>query len=98
MWTVITKIFSFGSTAFPAIPTSQLFYKSGKLVNSTNPVSLATNITLRVVECCCPPLLRLTSQCLSIVTLVGASWAFSNPTTIDWTVSLLSGLYFKCLE
>jgi len=50
MWTVITKIFSFGSTAFSAIPTSQLFYKSGKLVNSTNP-----DITLRVVECCSPP-------------------------------------------
>ena len=98
MWPIITEIFSFSSTVFPAIRTTQLFYKTGRIMNSTNPVSLATNITLTVVECCSPPLLRLTSQCLSIVTLVGASWAFSNPTTIDWTVSLLRGLYFKCLE
>jgi len=98
MWAVITKIFSLGSAAFPAVRTSQLLYKTGKLVNSSDPLLLTTNITLTVVECCCPPPLRLASQCLSIVTLVGASWAFSNPTTIGCTVSLLSGLYFKCLE
>jgi hypothetical protein len=98
MWPIITEIFSFSSTVFPAIRTTQLFYKTGRIMNSTNPVSLATNVTLTVVECCTPPPLRLASQCLSIVTLLGASSVSPNPATIGCTVSMVSDLYFKCLE
>ena len=98
MWPVITKVFSLGTAAFPAVRTSQLLWKTGKLVNSSDPILLTTNITQTLVECCCPPSLRLASQCLSIVTLLGASFVSPNPATIGCTISMVSDLYFKCLE
>ena len=36
-----------------------------KAVNSTNPITIAANVTLTIVECCAPPPIRLAATCLA---------------------------------
>jgi hypothetical protein len=41
--------------AFPGGHTLKLVKNGINITNSTNPLSVATNVTLTVVDCCAPP-------------------------------------------
>ena len=66
------------------------------ITSSTNPLVLAKNISLTVIECCAPPPLRLAAHCVGAVGLIGASIATPNPVTIGSSIHLVSELYELC--
>ena len=50
---------------FPGGRTLKLIKNGVSITNSSNPVVLAKNITLTVVDCCAPPPLRLAAHCVA---------------------------------
>ena len=44
-----------GQSLFPIGRAMKLVKYGSKAVNSTNPLTIAANVTLTVVECCAPP-------------------------------------------
>jgi len=63
----------------------------------TNPIKLATNVTLTVVKCCCPPQVQLTAECVSVVALL-SSMTLSppnpyTPVTFENSVHLVTSIY-----
>jgi len=58
------------------------------LTKSLDPVSLAKNITLTVVDCCSPSQLRLAFHCIAAGAVIGASIVGLNSTIIDAAVAI----------
>ena len=81
---------------FPAARGIHLFRTGGKVVNSTSPLMIAKNVTLTVVDCCCPPTLRLAAHCIGAGAVIAASVVSPNPLTIGSSVHLLTEIYDNC--
>jgi hypothetical protein len=75
--------------AFPGGHTLKLVKNGINITNSTNPLSVATNVTLTVVDCCAPPPLRLIAYCIGASALIEASVASPNPVTIGSAIHLI---------
>ena len=54
-----------GQQLFPMGRDMKLVRYGSKAVNSTNPITIAANVTLTIVECCAPPPIRLAATCLA---------------------------------
>ena len=52
------------------------------VTNASSPLTLVTNITLTVVDCCISPLIRLAAHCLWAGAVIKASVASPSPVTI----------------
>ena len=65
---------------FPCGRTLKLVKDGVNITNSTNPVILAKNINLTVLDCCAPPPVRLAFHCTAGIslTLVNAFIFFST--------------------
>lgn len=81
---------------FPGGRALKLVKNGFNITNSTNPIVLAKNITLTVVDCCAPPPIRLAAHCISLGALIGASIAAPNPVTIGSSIHMLAELYENC--
>ena len=57
---------------------------------------VAKNITLTVVDCCCPPTIGLAAYCIGAGSLIAASVVSLNPITIGSSVHLISEIYENC--
>ena len=66
MWNIIVSMMFFSGRVIRLV-------KSGvTIAESTNPILLTKNIILTVIDSCCPPLVRLTADCVSVGALIGA--------------------------
>ncbi len=81
---------------FPGGRTLKLIKSGVNITNSSNPLLLAKNVTLTVVDCCAPPPLRLAAHCVAASATIAASIASPNPVTIGSAVHLVTELYEKC--
>jgi hypothetical protein len=84
-------IASVGPLLFPAGRALKLVKNGVNITSSTNPVILAKNITLTILDCCAPPPMRL-----AVVALIGASVAAPNPVTIGSSIHVVAELYELC--
>lgn len=81
---------------FPAGNIIKLVQNGVKLTNSTNPLTLAKNITLTVLDCCAPPPVRIAAHCIGVVAVIAASVAAPNLATIGSAVHLVTEIYDNC--
>ena len=65
---------------FPGGRTLKLIKNGVSITNSSNPVVLAKNITLTVVDCCAPPPLRLAAHCVA----ASASLDCKSESSYNW--------------
>lgn len=81
---------------FPGGRTLKLIKTGVNITNSSNPLILTKNITLTVIDCCAPPLVRLAAHCIGAGALLAASVASPNPVTIGSTIHLITEIYEQC--
>ena len=81
---------------FPGKRALKLVKSRVNISNSTNPLVLTKNITLTVIDCCCPAPLRLIAHCVGAGAVIGASVISPNPVTIGSAIHLVSEIYENC--
>lgn len=81
---------------FPGGRALKLVKDGVNITNSSNPVILAKNITLTVIDCCSPPPIRLAAHCIGATAVLAASVASPNPVTIGSAIHLVTELYEQC--
>ena len=81
---------------FPGGRALKLVKTGVHISNSTNPLVLTKNITLTVIDCCSPPLLRLVAPCISVGAVIAASCISPNPITIGSSIHLVTETYENC--
>lgn len=79
---------------FPGGRALKLIKGGVNVTNSSNPLILAKNITLTVVDCCSPPPVRLAAHYIGAV--IAISIANSNPATIGSAIHLVTEIYEQC--
>ena len=79
--------------SFPGGRALKLIKNGVSVTNSSNPLTLAKNITLTVVDCCSPPPVRLAAHCIGAGAVIAALIASPNPVTIGSAVHLVTELY-----
>ena len=93
MLSLLTPIASY---IFPTGRALKLAKQAINITNSTNPVILSKNVTLTVLECCTPPLIKLTVHCIAAASLLDASLSVPNPITVSSTLHMISEIYEHC--
>ena len=87
---MLESLIATGATfLFPAGRALKLVKNGVNITNSTNPVILAKNITLTVLDCCAPPPVRLAAHCIGAVAVIAASVAAPNPVTVVQLVKFI---------
>ena len=86
---IVPSIFPFGQVV-------KLVRSGYKITNSTNPLTVTTNITLTVLECCAPPPLRLAVTCVAFTASLASSVMAPNPVSLGATVHFIGEIYDKC--
>jgi len=66
------------------------------ITNSTNPLQITKNITLTVINCCCPPPVRLAAHCIAAGAVITASIVSPNPVTIGSSIHFITEIYENC--
>ena len=66
------------------------------VTNSSNPLVLAKNITMIVVDCCSSPLLQLGIHCIAVELLVDVSVINPNPLTIGSGIHIVLEIHEDC--
>jgi len=84
------------SYMFPGGQALKLIKGGVNVTNSSNPLILAKNITLTVVDCCSPLPIRLAAHCIGAGAVIPASIASPNPVTIGSAIHLVKEIYEKC--
>ena len=93
---IITGASYGASYLFPAGRSIKLARDAMKVTNSTNPLLLSKNVTLMVVDCCCPPPVKLAAHCLSVGALIGCSIISPNPITVGSAIHSITEIYENC--
>ena len=81
---------------FPGGRALKLVKGGINVTNSSNPLVLAKNITMIVVDCCSSPLLQLGIHCIAVELLVDVSVINPNPLTIGSGIHIVSEIYEDC--
>lgn len=82
--------------AFPGVRALKLVKAGVNITASTNPLVVAKNITLIVVDCCTPPPVRLAAHCVGAASLIVASVVSPNPVTIGSALHVVNEIYENC--
>ena len=93
---MFSSIFSY---IFPSGRLISLYQNGVNITNSTNAWMVTKNVTLTVVDCCCPlPLrpLRLAMHCVALPPLIGASITHPNPITVGGTFHIIGQIFEIC--
>lgn len=85
-----------GQQLFPIGRAIKLVKYGSKAVNSTNPITIAANVTLTIVECCAPPPIRLAATCLAFAASAASSAVAPNPISVGATLHFATEIYEKC--
>ncbi len=78
---------------FPNGRALKLVKNDVNITNSTNPLILAKNTTLTVLDCCAFPPVRLAAHCIAAESVIAASVVTSNPVTIGSAVRFVTEIY-----
>jgi len=62
----------------------------------TNPITIAANLTLTIIECCAPPPVRLAATCVAFAASAASSAVAPNPVSVGATLHFATELYEKC--
>ena len=81
---------------FPGGRAVKLIKSGVRISESTNPCTVATNITLTVLDCCSPPPVRLATRCITAVGLLGVSIQAPNPVTLGSFIHIMNDIYETC--
>lgn len=81
---------------FPGGRALKLAKNGVSITNSTNPVILAKNITLTVIDCCSPPPVRLAAHCVATTALIASSVLAPNPVTAGAAIHMVTEIYDNC--
>lgn len=81
---------------FPVFRAKSLFDKATVITNSTNPVVLAKNITLTVVDLCCPPQLKVAARCVALGAFLISTATCPTPLNTGVVLHMISEIYDKC--
>lgn len=74
---------------FPGGRMLKLIKNGVNVTNSTNPLILAKNVTLTIVDCCAPRPVSLAFHCVAVSALIGTSIVTPNPVTIGSTIHII---------
>lgn len=85
-----------GSQVFPFMRVVKLVRYGSKITNSTNPITVVGNITLTIVECCCPPPIRLAAACTAFAASAASATIAPNPISVGAAVHFANEIYEKC--
>lgn len=85
-----------GSQFFPFMRVVKLVKHGVKITNSTNPITVVGNVTLTVIDCCAPPLLRLAATCAAFVASAASATVAPNPISVGAAVHFANEIYEKC--
>lgn len=97
MYSIIGEIIGTGSPyLFPCGRAYKLIRNGINVTSSTNPIVLATNTTMVVIDCCTPPPVRLAAHCVSAGGLVIASIISPNPVTAGAALHVIGEIYENC--
>ena len=88
MWGTISSLI------FPGGRTLKLVKSGVNITNSTNAIGVAKNITLTVIDCCAPPVVKLPVRCL---VLGGTLLLPTNPITAGFTIEMIRDIYEECI-
>lgn len=67
---------------FPGARALKLVKNGVNITNSTNPLILTKNVTLTVLDCCCPSPVSLAINCIAAGSSIAASLVSPNPVTV----------------
>ena len=81
---------------FPGGRALKLVKGGINVTNSSNPLVLAKNITMIVVDCCSSPLLQLGIHCIAVELLVDVSVINPNPLTIGSGIQIVLEIHEDC--
>jgi Na+-translocating ferredoxin:NAD+ oxidoreductase RnfE subunit len=81
---------------FPLLRIAKLAKSGFAITSSTNPVILAKNVTLTVIDCCAPPPVRLAAHCVAAASLVVTSFMAPNAFTVGAAAHMISEIYDNC--
>jgi len=81
---------------FPGELALKLVKNGVNLINSTNHLRLTKNITLTVLNCCAPLLIKLVAHCLGFGTFIIVSVTSLNPVTIGLVIALVTEIHDNC--
>ena len=84
------------SCIFPAGRAVKLVKDGVNITNSANPLILAKNITLTVLDCCAPPPIRLAAHCIAAGVLTLSTLTSPNPVTAGGAIHAITEIYNKC--
>ena len=88
MWDAISSVIFPGGRALKLV-------KSGvKITNSTNTMGVVKNITLTVIDCCAPPIVKLPVRC---AVLGGTLLLPTNPITVGFSIEMIRDIYEECI-
>ena len=93
---LINLIVTGASYIFPGGRTLKLVKNGINITNSTNLLTLTTNVTLAILDCYTPPPVRLTAYCLAAGLLLVATALYPNSIMIGLTINVVREIYNKC--
>ena len=97
MLDLIIRGASYGASyLFPAGRSVKLARDAMKVTSSRNPLVLSKNVTLMVIDCCCPPPVKLVAHCLSVGALIGSACIIPNPITVGSAIHSVAEIYENC--
>ena len=86
---------------FPGSRAFSLVRNGIKITNSTDPISVAKNVTLTAVDCCFPVTtasVRLIANCIALLGATASTAVAPNPTSVGTLLTILGEIYEQCLE
>lgn len=92
MWSIIT---SAGQVLFSGGRVLKLLKSGVNITQSSNPLGVAKNITLTVVDCCCPPAIKVPVDC---VALRISLFLPVSPIVVGFNIHLVNQIYEECLS
>lgn len=82
-----------GPNLFPLGRLIKVARSGYKITNSTNPLTVASNITLTVLECCAPPPLRLAVTCVTFGVVLTSALVAPNPVSVGAAAHFMGEIY-----
>ena len=78
---------------FPFMRVFKLVRYGVNITNSTNPITVVSNVTLTVLDCCCPAPLRLAATCAASTDSAAVE---PNPVLVGAAIHFANEIYDKC--
>lgn len=85
-----------GEYMFPGGRILKVVNMTRTATESSNPLVIAGNLTLTVVDCCCPPSIKLAAHCVAATSLIAASVVSPTPVTVGAALHLFGEIYENC--